>query len=143
VAGVDRQQFIRATIGATAGGPFTFTDLIALAKPTPVHSVVGHVEVAEVCNAARAFAGWDNRYGGGLLREAAVAQLRYCAELLNARCSENVQADLFSRVHALAKLGRVQDTAYAVGVADEEFSHARPVDDPVTVRYYEAYSREA
>jgi hypothetical protein len=42
------------------------------------------------------------------------------------------------RAQALAKLGRVQDTAYVLGVADEEFSHAQPVDDPVTVRYYNA-----
>jgi hypothetical protein len=183
------------------------------------------VEVAEVRNAARAFAGWDARYGGGLLREAAVAQLRHCAELLNARYSDHVRADLFSavgvlaritgfmaydayahedarrmyrfalrcaeesanwhlralvmsgmarqaiwcgdpdagltlielamvradrltaaeramlitgRAQALAKLGRVQDVASAVGVADEEFSHTQPANDPVHVCYYDA-----
>ena len=33
-----------------------------------------------------------------------------------------------TRARALAKLGRAQDTVTAVGVADEEFSHARPAD---------------
>ena len=229
VADVDRQQFIRAALGvgaATVAGPVAFADLITPTQPTPVPSVVGWAEVAEVRNAAQAFAGWDARYGGGMIREAVVAQLRYCAELLNARCSERVRADLFSavgvlaritgfmafdacahddarrmfrfalqcaeesgdwhlralvlscmarqaiwcgdpdagltfielamvradrvtvteramlhtgRAQALGKLGRVQEPAAAVGIADEEFSHARPAnDDPVYVRYYDA-----
>ena len=79
-------------------------DLITPPQPTPVSSVVGYVEVAEVGNAAQAFGGGDNRYGGGLLREAVVAQLRHCAELLNARCSERVRADLFSAVGVLARI---------------------------------------
>lgn len=76
VADVDRQQFIRAALGSTAGtmvGPFAFADLLTPTQPTPVPSVVGY---AEVRNAAQAFAGWDNRYGGGALRDASVAQLR-------------------------------------------------------------------
>ena len=222
---VDRQQFIRSAAGTTAatvGGPLEFADLIASTQPTPVPSVVGHAEVVEVRNAARAFHGWDNRYGGGLLREAVLAQLRYFAELLNSRCSEHVRAELFSavgffahatgfmafdscahddtrrmyrfalncaeesgdwnlralvlsslarsaiwcgdpdagltfielamvradrltaterailhigRAGALAKLGRVQDAAAAVGVADEEFSHARPANEMYWRRY--------
>lgn len=225
VAEVDRQQFIRAALGtaaAAAGGPLAFADLITPTQPTPVPSVVGYAEVAEVRNAARTFHSWDNRYGGGLLREAVVAQLRYCAELLNALCSERVRADLFSAVgflahangfmafdacahddarrmfrfalqcaeesgdwhlratvlssmaqhaiwcgdpdagltftelalvradrltaterailhigrgKALAKLGRVQESAAAVGVADEEFSHARPINEMYWGRY--------
>jgi hypothetical protein len=224
VGGVDRQQFIRTGLGATVGG--SFVDLIGPTQPTPVPSVVGQAEVAEVRNAARAFSELDYRYGGGMLREAVIAQLRYCAELLDARCSDQVRTDLFSavgflahtagfmafdacvhddarqmfrfalgcaeesgdwhlraralssmgkhairygnpdtaltsiesamvraerltaterailhtlRAHALAKLGRVQDAARAVGVADEEFSHARPTDDPAaSVRRYDA-----
>ncbi|MGH3889303.1 MAG: XRE family transcriptional regulator [Pseudonocardiaceae bacterium] len=233
VADVDRQQFIRATLGTaagTVGAPFAFTDLIVPTQPTPVPSVVGHTEVAEVRNATRAFEGWDNRYGSGLLREAVVAQLQHCAELLNARCSELVRADLFSavgdlarvtgfmafdacahddarrmfqfalhcaeesgdwhlrafvlsitarqaiwcgdpdtgltltelamvradrltaterailhnsRARALAKLGRVQDAVFAVGLADEAFSHARPANGPVYVEYDAACHAEA
>jgi hypothetical protein len=207
------------------GGPLAFGDLIGHTQPTPVPSVVGQAEVAEVRHAAQAFSELDYRYGGGLLREAVIAQLRHCAELLNARCSDQVRADLFSavgylahvtgfmafdvcahedahrmfrfslncaeesgdwhlratalssmgkhairygdpdtaltslesamvraerltateraslhtlRAHALAKLGRGQDAARAVGVADEEFSHARPVNAPSYVGRYNA-----
>jgi hypothetical protein len=178
-----------------------------------------------VRNAALAFRSLGNLYGGGMVRDAVVARLRYCAELLNARCSDRVRADLFSavgdlahvtgfmafdvyahddarrmfrfalhcaeeagdwhrrakvlssmarqaiwcgdpdsgltftelamvradrltpterallhtaRARALAKLGRVQDAVAAVGVADEEFSHAWPVNDPVYVCHYDA-----
>jgi hypothetical protein len=40
---------------------------------------VGYRDVAEVRNAARAFYSWDALYGGGVVREAVVAQLRYGA----------------------------------------------------------------
>lgn len=43
-----------------------------------------------------------------------------------------------ARARALAKLGLVQETASAVGVADEEFSHSRPADDPPWMRYYDS-----
>jgi hypothetical protein len=226
VADVDRQQFLRSTLGVTVAGPLAFADLIGPTQPTPVPSVVGHTEIAEVRRAAQAFSEWDYRYGGGLLRDAAIAHLRYCVELLNARCSDQVRTDLFStvgffahtagfmafgagvqedarrmfrfalncaeesrdwhlrakalssmgkqtirygdpdtaltsielamvraerlthteratlhtlRAHTLAKLGQVQDAARAVSLADEEFSHARPTDDPAaSVRHYDA-----
>jgi hypothetical protein len=228
VADVDRQQFIRATLGATVAttcGSLAFADLIAPTQPTPVPLVVGYSEVAEIRSVARAFSSWDALYGGGVIREAVAAQLRYCVELLNARCSDRVRADLFSavgylahvtgfmafdafahddarrmlrfalqcaeesgdwhlrakvlssmarqaiwcgdpdagltftelamvrsdrltatersmlhtgRARALAKLGRVQDTAAAVGAADEEFSHTRPANDPEYMHYYDA-----
>jgi hypothetical protein len=228
VADVDRQQFIKAALGvsaATVVRPAGFAELIAPVQPTPVPSVAGWVEVNEVRNAAKAFEGMDALYGGGLIREAVVAQLRYCVELLNARCSDKIRAELFSavgylahvtafmafdayahddarrmfqfalqcaeeggdwqlrakvlssmarqaiwcgdpdagltftelamvradrltateramlhtgRARALAKLHRIQDTATAVGMADEEFSHTRPQNVPVYVRYYNA-----
>ena len=228
VADVDRQQFIRPALGAsvaTAVGWSTLANLIAPIQPTSVPLVVGYSEVAEVRNAARAFYSWDALYGGGMVREAMVAQLRYCVELLNAQCSDRVRADLFSavgylahvtafmafdacahddarrmfrfslqcaeeagdwhlrakilssmarqaiwcgdpdtgltftelamvradrltateramlhtgRARALARLGRIQETASAVGAADLEFSHNRPANDPDYMRYYDA-----
>jgi hypothetical protein len=42
------------------------------------------------------------------------------------------------RSRALARLGRVQDALAAVGLADEEFSHSRPANDPATVHYFDA-----
>lgn len=228
VADVDRQQFIRAAVGVTAGavlGRSTFADLITPTQPTPVPTVVGTAEVTEVRAAATAFGSWDALYGGGLVREAVTAQLRHCVELLNARCSEHVRIQLFSavgylghvtgfmafdayahddarrmfrlalscaeeardwhlrakvlssmarqaiwcgdpdggltftelalvradrltateramlhtaRARALAKLGLVQDTARAVGGADDEFSHRRSGNDPAWMTYYDA-----
>jgi len=46
----------------------------------------------------------DARYGGGLLRDAVIAQIRYCAEFLNARCSDRVRTDLLSAVGVLARI---------------------------------------
>lgn len=227
LGGVDRHEFIRATLGLTAGaalGGSAIGDLMGSLKPTPVPTVVGMTQVGEVRAAAKVFETWDNLRGGGLLREAVAAQLRYCAELLNARCPDRVRRELFSavgyfgdvagfmafdsfahddarrifrfalycaeeaddwqlraqiltdmaahanrcadpdtgltliesamvrtdrltatqraklhtaRARSLSKLGRVQDTAAAVGLADEEFSRCRPVDDPPWLAYYD------
>ena len=41
-----------------------------------------------------------------------------------------------SRARDLAKLGQVQDSLGAVGAADEEFSHARPAEDPPWMASY-------
>ncbi len=170
------------------------------------------------------FGTWDHTYGGGLVREAVAAQLRYSAQLLTARCADRHRPDLFSavgvlghtagfmafdayahadarsmfrfalacaeeaadwhlrakilssmarqaiwcgdpdsgltlvelalvradrltsteramllsaRARALAKLRRTQDTLSAIGMADEEFSHAVPENDPDWMRYYD------
>ena len=226
VGGVDRQQFLRASLGAGAAavaGPAALVELLAPTQPTRIPSVVGMTHVADVRATAEAFAGWDARYGGGLMREAVTAQLRYCAGLLDARCSEAVRGELLtavgsfaetagymayddfayddarrmyrfalacaeeagdwhlraqvlcsmaeqtswcgesdtalactesalvragrltateramlhnSRARDLAKLGEVQDSLSAVGIADEEFSHARPAEDPPWMASY-------
>ncbi|HEX2296941.1 MAG TPA: XRE family transcriptional regulator, partial [Pseudonocardiaceae bacterium] len=68
LAGVDRQQFIRAGLGVGAGtvaGSVPFLDLLP-DPATHVPSVVGKAHVDEVRMAAEEFAGWDARYGGGL-----------------------------------------------------------------------------
>lgn len=208
----------------------TTTDWSGLAKlivpvqTEPLPSVVGLTDVEEVRAAARSFEDWDALYGGGLVRTAVTAQLRYCADLLGARCSDKVRPALFSavgylghvtgfmafdayahddarrmfrfalacaeeagdwhlrakvlssmarqaiwcgdpdsgltftelalvradrltateramlhtgRARALAKLAKMQETASAVGAADEEFGHSRPDDDPPWMRYYD------
>ena len=103
LCGVDRQQFIRAGLGAGAVvGSAGFLDLLP-GPATHVPLVVGTTHVAEVRAAAEAFKGWDARYGGGLMREAAVAQLRYCAGLLGARCPEAVKNELLTAVGSFAE----------------------------------------
>jgi hypothetical protein len=225
---IDRAHLLNAALRDTAtaaAGQSTYAELITTTQPTPVPAVIGMAEALEVRNAASAFEGWDALYGGGLVREAVTAQLRYCAQLLGARCSERVRAELFSavgylshvtgfmafdayahddaqrmfrfalscaeesgdwhlrakvlsslarqaiwcgdpdagltftelalvradrltateramlqtgRARALAKLRDVQGTLSAVGLADEEFSHTRPANDPAWMKYYEA-----
>ncbi|MGH3821435.1 MAG: XRE family transcriptional regulator [Pseudonocardiaceae bacterium] len=226
VSGVERQQFIRAGLGvgaAAMAGPATLLELLAPSQPARIPSVVSMTHVAEVNATAAEFRGWDARYGGGLMREAAVAQLRHCAGLLNAHSSEAVRRELLtavgsfaetagfmacddfahddarrmyrfalacaeeagdwhlraqvlcstayqaswcgdpdaglaytestlvragrltateramlhnSRARDLAKLGEVQDALRAIGAADEEFSHARPAEDPPWMASY-------
>lgn len=43
-----------------------------------------------------------------------------------------------ARARALAKLGRVEDTAAAIGAADDEFARSRPANDPPWMAYYDA-----
>lgn len=43
-----------------------------------------------------------------------------------------------ARARALAKFGRVQDTASAIGLADDEFSQSRPLEDPPWMAYYDS-----
>lgn len=215
------QQFAEAT---SLVGSLTGADVFAMCEPTPVPSRVGSAEVEEVCAAAYAFGSWDARYGGGVVREAVMAQLRFSARLLKAQSSDRTRAHLFSavgylghvtgfmafdayahedarrmfqfalacaeevgdwhlrakvlssmarqaiwcgdpdsgltyaemalvradrltateramlhtaRARALGKLLRAQDTATAVGAADEAFSHADPAGDPPWMAYYD------
>ena len=223
---VDRQQFLRTVgVGAAAMGSGHVIDMFAFTEPTPVPTVVGTSEVSEVRAAAQAFSSWDARYGGGFVREAVMAQLRFAVQLLNARCSDRTRPELLSavgylghvtgfmafdayahddarrmfrfalgcaeeagdwhlrakilssmarqaiwcgdpdsgltfsemalvrsdrltateqamlhtaRARALGKLHRFQETAMAVGNADEAFAHAAPGNDPPWMAYYDA-----
>lgn len=128
VEDVDRQQFIRAAVGlgaaAVAGLP-TKLDLLAPNEPTPVPTVVGLSEVEGVRNAAKAFEGWDALYGGGLVREAVMAQLRHSAQLLDAKSSDHVRRRLFSAVGYLSHVtGFMAFDAYAHGDARRMFRFA-------------------
>ncbi|MEU0511243.1 XRE family transcriptional regulator [Amycolatopsis thermoflava] len=105
VADVDRQQFLRAAIGVTAGAAIArspLADLLAPSERTPVPASIGMDHVREVRTAASAFGSWDATYGGGLVREAVTAQLIHCAELLNARSSPAVRRNMLSAVGYLA-----------------------------------------
>jgi hypothetical protein len=226
VANVDRKDFLRAALGVTAGAlARPLVDLLRTYEPAPVPSFVGSTEIQGIRQTAVVFGTWDHTYGGGLVREAVAAQLRYSAQLLNARCAERHRDDLFSavgylghtagfmafdayahddargmfqfalacaeeatdwhlrakvlssmarqaiwcgdpdggltlvelamvradrltpteramllsaRARALAKLRRTQETLTTIGMADEEFSHAQPENDPDWMRYYDA-----
>ena len=96
---VNRQDFLRAALGATVSGAAApLIELLSSIEPTPVPSTVGLAEIEQIRTTAREFSSWDHTYGGGLVREAVGAQLRYAVSLLNARCADKHRADLRSAV---------------------------------------------
>ncbi|MFI6169066.1 XRE family transcriptional regulator [Nocardia sp. NPDC051052] len=96
---VNRQDFLRAALGVTVtGAAAPLIELLSTIQPTPIPSQVGATEIEQIRTTAREFSSWDHTYGGGLVREAVGAQLRYAVNLLNARCSEKHRADLQSAV---------------------------------------------
>lgn len=106
VAEVGRKNFLQLAVGAgaTVIAGRSLIDLVSACEPTPIPSRVGRNEIAQIRTAARVFEDWDQAYGGGLVREAVAAQLRYCAELLNARCSGKLRSELYSTVGYLAEV---------------------------------------
>lgn len=104
VVSVNRKDFLRAALGVTAGAvaSYPIADLLSTVEPTQVPSVVGATEIEQVRTTANVFGGWDATYGGGLVREAVAAQLRYSAKLLNARCPERLRDELHAAVGDLA-----------------------------------------
>jgi hypothetical protein len=222
---VDRQDFIRAAVGVTAGAVARpLVDLLPPERAVSAPSVVSPDDIERVRTTAGLFGSWDHIYGGGLIREAVGAQLRYSAQLLGARCPERLRNELCSaigflghsaafmafdayahedarqmfnfalacaeeagnwhlrakilssmarqaiwcgnpdagltlvelamvradrltpteramllaaRARALAKLRRSGDAVAAIGMADDEFAHAVPADDPPWMLYYD------
>jgi hypothetical protein len=103
VADVDRQQFLRTAalgVGAVALAPVAA--LLDGSEPTPIPAHVGATEIGQIRTAARVFASWDHTYGGGLAREAVLAQLRWSAGLLDADCPARLRGQLLSAVGYLA-----------------------------------------
>jgi predicted XRE-type DNA-binding protein len=97
---VDRREFLTASAGALAAAPMLnlLTALDQAALPTEVRPI----DIAQVRSAARLFTRWSHTYGGGVVRQAVIAQLRYSAELLEARCPEQLRPELFSAVGDLS-----------------------------------------
>lgn len=104
VAEVDRRAFARTSAPGAAGLALApVLDLLEGSEPTPVPDRVGATEVAQIRTAAKVFASWDHTFGGGLAREAVLAQLRWSAGLLDrARYPARHRAPLFSAVGYLA-----------------------------------------
>ncbi|MGH3823260.1 MAG: XRE family transcriptional regulator [Pseudonocardiaceae bacterium] len=101
---VDRKQFIHTGLGVGAivlAGPLAA--LLEGSQPAPTPRRVGATEIEQVRSAEKVFSGWDFTYGGGLGRDAAMAQLRWSAGLLDATCPARLRPELFSAVGALAR----------------------------------------
>lgn len=104
---VDRKSFLRATAGAGLGitiGGQPLAELLNTSEPTPAPTRVGVDDVEEIRTTAQVFGSWDHHYGGGLAREAVVAQLRYSASLLDAKVPASLHNDLFAAVGFLGQV---------------------------------------
>jgi transcriptional regulator with XRE-family HTH domain len=100
---VDRQQFLRTSrnLGALAVlGPVAA--LLEGSEPTPIPTRVGATDIEQIRTATRVFESWSGTYGGGLVRETAMGQLRCSAGLLEAACPDRLRPELFSAVGDLA-----------------------------------------
>jgi hypothetical protein len=124
--GVDTREVSRVfEASAAAVGGERGIDTFTVTEPTPVPSMVGAREVSEVRSAAQAFGNWDARYGGGFVREAVMAQLRFAVQLLNAQCSEQTRGELLSAVGYLGHVtGFMAFDAYAHDDAQRMFRFA-------------------
>lgn len=119
---MDRQQFLRL------GGSVMILPLSELFAPgamTSVPTKVGQAVIDQVRAVNTFFTSWDNAQGGGVARDAAFAQLRWAARLLNANCPEPLRGALFTAVGELANTtGFMCFDAYAHDEARRAFRFA-------------------
>ncbi|MGH3977252.1 MAG: XRE family transcriptional regulator, partial [Pseudonocardiaceae bacterium] len=100
---VNRKQFLRST--RNAGALAVLAPVAALlegGEPTPIPRRIGATDIEQIRTAAQVFESWGGTYGGGLVREAVMAQLRWSAGLLDAICPERLRPELHSAVGNLA-----------------------------------------
>jgi transcriptional regulator with XRE-family HTH domain len=111
---VDRREFIEASAGIAAIAAMPAFELLASLSHTPAPKEVREHDIQQVRSAARMFTSWDHTYGGGIVREAVTAQLRWSAQLLETDCPERLRPALFSAVGYLSGVcGFMAFDAYA------------------------------
>ena len=102
---VKRKQFFHTAalgVGALAlEGPLVA--LLEGSEPTPIPARIGVTEIEQIRSVARVFTSWESTYGGRLARDAALAQLRWSASLLDASCPARLRPELYSAVGDLAE----------------------------------------
>lgn len=90
---VDRRTFLGATGAAALLVGTPLSHLIKPAEPSRLPSVVRPEDIEQVEAAATVLAGWDHHYGGGgIVRTAAEAQLRWASALLELPCPDTLRA---------------------------------------------------
>lgn len=97
---VNRHGFLRVAAVAVTS-PAALLDVLATIRPTPVPSIVGSDEIEQIRTAAKVFSSLDAS-GGGLVREAVIAQVRYAVSLLDASCDPKCKDSLNSAVGFLS-----------------------------------------
>ncbi len=126
-AEANRHDFLRsaAVIGAGSFVTPTAFDLVPPAESIPLPSRIGRDEIDDIRTAAQVFSRWDHAYGGGFVREAVTAQLRWSARLLDAGAAEPVRIELQEAVGQLAHVAAFMAfDAYAFKDADRTFKFA-------------------
>ncbi|MGA5704335.1 helix-turn-helix domain-containing protein [Peterkaempfera bronchialis] len=99
---VDRRTFIGAG-GVAALTPGTMLALVESLGRSPLPEEVRSEDVDHVHAAAAALKGLDGRYGGGgIVRDAAIAQLGWAVRLLDRRCTSSLRPQLLTAVGLLA-----------------------------------------
>ncbi|MBB5788272.1 XRE family transcriptional regulator [Jiangella mangrovi] len=101
---VRRQEFLRAAfvgVGGLLASPSTLLDLLAPLRPSDAPKRVGRGEIEQVRGAADLLVSWGHSHGGAGVREAANAQLRWFAQLLNAQSTAEVRVELHEAVGLL------------------------------------------
>ncbi|MFD2081427.1 XRE family transcriptional regulator [Actinopolymorpha cephalotaxi] len=118
--------------GSGAGGaggaglvPAAAFALLGPLEATPIPSRIGRDEIGHVRAAAVLFSRWDHSYGGGFVRDAVVAQLRWSARLLQAGAGHRERLELHEAVGHLAHVaGFMAFDAYAFTDAERLFRFA-------------------
>jgi transcriptional regulator with XRE-family HTH domain len=100
---VDRRQFFHAPLhlGALAALG-SVAELLADTEPILIPTRVGATEIEQIRTATRVFESWSGTYGGGVVRETVMGQLRWSAGLLKATCPDPLRPELFSALGDLA-----------------------------------------
>ncbi len=100
---VDRRQFFHTPLhlGALAALA-SVAELLADTEPTPIPTRVGATDIEQIRTATRVFESWSGTYGGGVVRQTVMGQLRWSAGLLGATCPDRLRPELFSAVGDLA-----------------------------------------
>jgi transcriptional regulator with XRE-family HTH domain len=111
---VNRREFMEASVGIASIAAMPAFELLASLSHTPTPNEVCDHDIQQVRSAARMFTSWDHTYGGGIVREAVTAQLRWSAGLLEVDCPEWLRPALFSAVGYLSGVcGFMAFDAYA------------------------------
>ena len=111
---VERRDFLAVSASVAALAATPALNLLTSLGHAPIPAEVRPADIEQVRSAARLFTSWDHTYGGGIVREAVTAQLRWSAELLETGCPDHLQDQLFSAVGYLSGVcGFMAFDAYA------------------------------
>ena len=101
---VERRNFIGIGAGLAAAKTASAVDFLTALRPAEAPTIVRREDIEQVQRAAQLFTTWDHTYGGGIVREAVIAQLRWSALLLKIECPKSLRPHLFTAVGSLSSV---------------------------------------